>query len=314
VKAIVIDRFGEAGTVRDIADPVLEPDGVVIRVTRAGINPIDWKVRDGKAGARTFPLVLGQDVAGIVESIGERVSRVKAGDRVFGVARERGGYAEKTMIRDGQNDSPFTRIPDGVSDAQAAALPTPGLTALGSLDVLGVGRATRLLVVGAAGSVGGASVQIAHHRGAHVTGVVRPGQDEDVRRLGADDTTESGADLLAAIRDGKSEAFDAVLDLVNDGETLKKNVGLLRGGGKLVTTIHVADVQWFATCGIEATNIVMNETPQSSPEGLDQLARMVADGILTVDVAAEEPLDEAPRALDDVKSGKLKGKVDLRVS
>ena len=84
MKAVAIDRFKELGSLREMPDPVLDPDAVIVRVTRAGINPIDWKVRDGIAGERTFPFVLGQDVAGIVESVGARVSRVKPGDRVFG--------------------------------------------------------------------------------------------------------------------------------------------------------------------------------------------------------------------------------------
>jgi NADPH:quinone reductase-like Zn-dependent oxidoreductase len=313
MKAVVIDRFKEPGSLREVPDPVLEPDAVVIRISRAGINPIDWKVREGEAGARTFPFVLGQDVAGVVESVGVRVSRVKPGDRVFGVARERGGYAERTMIQEGRHDSPFSVIPDGVSDAQAAALPTPGLTAFGSVVLLGVTKGTRLLIVGAAGSVGSAAVQIAHHCGAHVTGVVRPGQAHSVRQIGADVTSESVDELLAFIHAGKAEAFDAVLDLVSDGDTLQKNVALVQKGGKLVTTIHVADEKWFRERDVEATNISMFETPQSSPEGLDRIAKMVADGTLKVDVAAVEPLDEAPSVLDDVKSGKLKGKIDLQV-
>ncbi len=197
MKAVAIDRFGELGSLREMPDPVLDPDAVIIRVTRAGINPIDWKVRDGLAGDRTFPFVLGQDVAGIVDAVGSRISRVKPGDRVFGCARERGGYAQRTMIHEGRHDSPFTTIPDSVTDSQAAALPTPGLTALAAVELLDVTKATTLLIVGAAGSVGATAVQIAHHRGAHVTGVVMPGQANAVRQFGADETTESIDALLA---------------------------------------------------------------------------------------------------------------------
>jgi NADPH:quinone reductase-like Zn-dependent oxidoreductase len=104
-----------------------------------------------------------------------------------------------------------------------------------------------------------------------------------------------------------------VLDLVSDGETLKKHASLVKQGGTLVTTIHVADVQWFAQQGMQAVNIDMAATPQSSPEGLDQLAQMVAGGTLTVIIATEKPLEEAPQVLDEVKSGRLQGKVDLVV-
>ena len=99
---------------------------------------------------------------------------------------------------------------------------------------------------------------------------------------------ESIDDLLAAIGAGKAKPFDAVLDLVSDGETLEEACLARKQAGTLVTTIHVADETWFAQHGIEATNIDMAETPQSSPEGLGQLARMVADRTLTVVVAAEK--------------------------
>jgi NADPH:quinone reductase-like Zn-dependent oxidoreductase len=310
MRAIVIDRFQTPGSLRDIPEPALDPDSVLVRITYAGVNPVDWKIRDGVSSKHPFPLVLGQDFAGVVERVGEQVDRVATGARVFGCARDHGSYAEETVIRDRQADSPFTTIPEGVTDQQAAALPTPGLTALASLEILGVARGTKLLVVGAAGAVGSAAVQIARQRFATVAAVVRPGQEGKVRELGADEVYESNDELVAARRD---RPFDAVLDLVSDAEALKHAAPLLRKGGKLVTTIHVADEVWFHEHGIVATNVVMNETPQSSPRGLDELARMVAAGTLIVDVGSVEPFDQAACVLDEVKTGKLSGKVLLRV-
>ncbi len=313
MRAVTIDRFKAQGAVRDLPEPSLGPDSVLIRVTCAGVNPVDWKTRDGLVGEREFPLILGQDFAGVVERAGERVARVKAGDRVFGCARDHGSYAEKTVIRDGQQDSPFTTIPDAVSDEQAAALPTPGLTALASLELLGVTKGTSLLIIGAAGAVGAAAVQIADGRGAEVAGVVKAGQAQQARDLGADEVIESSDDLARAVGQRHPAPFDAVFDLVSDGETLKKNVSLVKKGGKLVTTIHVADEQWFRERDIEASNVVMYQTPQSSPQGLDELARMVIDRTLSVEVATQKPLAEAPQVLDDIKSHNIEGKVVLRV-
>ena len=313
MRAIVIDRFETPGSLRDFPEPSVDPDSVLIRVTCAGINPVDWKTRDGKSGERTFPMVLGQDFAGVVEGAGDGVSRVKAGERVFGCARDHGSYAEKTLIRDGQQNSPFTQIPDAVTDEQAAALPTPGLTALASLETLGVTRGTSLLIIGAAGAVGAAAVQIAHQRGAKVAAVVKTGQSQQAQDLGADEVIESSDDLVRAVSERHPEPFEAVLDLVNDGETLKKNAPLLIKGGKLVTTIHVADEAWFREHDIVATNVVMYQTPQSTPQGLDELARMVVDRTLSVEVTTQKPLDQAVEVLDEVKAGKMQGKVVLRV-
>jgi len=315
MKAFAIDRFGSEGRVRDLPQPQLDLDSVLVRVRVAGINPIDWKIRDGKAGGRTFPLVLGQDFAGVVEQVGSQVTRVKAGDRVFGCARAHGAYAEETAVPDHEQASPFALIPDGLSDAVAAALPTPALTALASLSALGVGKDTTLLVVGAAGAVGTAAVQMARLRGARVSAYVRSEQEAELRSLGADEAISSERDdVLGSVQAQHPEPFDVILDLISDGETLKRNAPLLRQGGRLVTTIHVADEKWFGDRGLTAINIVMNETPQSSPEGLNEVAKLAADGKLRVDVAGERALAEAGRTLDEGKAGKLSGKMLLRIT
>jgi NADPH:quinone reductase-like Zn-dependent oxidoreductase len=100
MKAATIERFATAAGVHEIAPPQLEDDAVVLRITAAGVSPIDWKNRDGIGEKRTVPLTLGQDVAGVIERVGTAVTRVKAGDRIFGCARDHGSYAEFTKIRD----------------------------------------------------------------------------------------------------------------------------------------------------------------------------------------------------------------------
>ena len=313
MKAATIDRFATPAIVHDVEAPALQDQAVVFRITAAGVNPIDWKIRDGEGGERSFPLILGQDFAGIVEGVGKGVTRVAKGDRIFGCARAHGAYAELSEIRDGVQDSPFTRIPAGVSDAQAAALPTPALTAFASLEALGARKGTELLILGAGGAVGSAAVQMARQRGASITAVVRDGQAAEARAFGAMRVVVSnGGDALAAVRSVHADPFEAVLDLVSDRDTLKRNAPLVEGGGILVTTIHTADEAWFRARDIRAVNIVMNETPQSSPAGLDEVARMVADGTLVVTVASERPLSEVNAVLDGIKSGAIAGKVILR--
>lgn len=312
MKAATIDRFETPATIRDIPAPALEENAVLLRVTAAGVNPIDWKIRDGQGGKRSFPLTLGLDFAGVVEDVGTGVTRVKKGDRVFGSAQAHGAYAEFTEIRDGEKASPFTRIPAGISDAQAAAIPIPVLTALASIETLDVRANTDLLIVGAAGAVGSAAVQIARARGAKVTAVVKPGQEAEARASGAMTTVATGGSVQTAISVAHEDPFDAVLDLVSDGEQLKLLAPLVKRGGALVTTVHAADEAWFQAHGIRAVNIVMSETPQSSPSALDNVARMVLDRTLMVKVGSERPLADANAVLDGVKSGEIHGKVILR--
>ena len=170
-----------------------------------------------------------------------------------------------------------------------------------------------LFLHGAGGAVGGTAVQIARTRGAAVTAVVKGGQEAEARSMGATTVIAvTGDDTLSAVQTAHSGPFEAVLDLVSDGETLKRNAPLLKGGGVLVTTIHAADEAWFRERKIRAINIVMNQTPQSSPAGLDQIAQMVVDGTLVVKVASERPLSDANAVLDGIKSGTIAGKVILR--
>jgi NADPH:quinone reductase len=310
MKAIVIDRAGEHGRLADIPAPAPGPGDAIVRITYAGVNPIDWKVRDGHAGQiEQFPFVLGQDFAGVVESAGSDIRSVAAGDRIFGVARGSGSYAEQTIVREHVAASPFARIPEGVDDATAAALPTPLLTALGALEMLNVGNATRLIIAGAAGAVGSAALQMALARGADITAIVKSDQIERVRALGASRVVDESAGV-AELGDAK---YDAVLDLVSDGETLKRYNAVLRPGGSLVTTIHDADVEWFAARDRVASNITMAQTPQSSPRGLETVARLVADGTVKVEYS-KRPLDEAPQILDDLSAGRAGGKIVLRVA
>jgi NADPH2:quinone reductase len=310
VKALVIDRFKTPGEVRDIPEPPLQAGAVLVRIAVAGVNPIDWKVREGQAGERTFPLVLGQDFAGAVERTGAGVEALKPGDRVFGFAREFGAFAERTLVPAG---SPMSRIPDALGDDRAAALPTPALTALASLAALDVKPGSSLLIIGAAGAVGGAALQIAHHRGARVTAFVRPQQESDVRAFGADVVIASDQDARGAIRATTQEPFEAVLDLVSDAGKLKENAILVRPGGGLVTTIHVADGAWFSERGITATNIVLMDTPEYGVRGLDELAKMVVNGSLVVPVAGEKNLAEASELLDGMRAGQVSGKYVLRI-
>jgi NADPH:quinone reductase-like Zn-dependent oxidoreductase len=313
MKAATIDSFSTPARVHFVNEPVLQDESVIFRVTAAGVNPVDWKTRDGLAGKRSFPLTLGQDFAGVVLRVGKGIVRVKRGDRIFGCARAHGSYAEIGEIRDGMADSPFTRIPANVSDAQAAALPTPALTALASLEALAVRYGTKLLILGAAGAVGSIALQLARMRGASITAVVKNGQEPRSRSMGASSVVSATSDdTLSAVRAVHPEPFDAVRDLVSGGDELKRNAPLSTSGGILVTTIHDADVPWFRQLNICAINITMSKTPQSSPAALDDIAHMVANGTLLVEIASERPLDEANAVLDEIKAGVITGKVILR--
>ena len=207
---------------------------------------------------------------------------------------------------------PLARIPDGVTDEQAAALPIAAITALRSLELLGVTPGQRLVVLGATGAVGGYTVQMARDRGAHVIGTVR-GDVDEARRVGAEEVYDTkAADVFDAVRTSHPDGVDAVLDLVNDSEVIPRDAEILKPGGGLVSTRYAADKEWFAEHQITAFNIATLTNPLSSPQGLAKVARMLADGTITARIHSTIQPDNIGEALKKLRTGGLHGKAVIR--
>jgi NADPH:quinone reductase-like Zn-dependent oxidoreductase len=309
----MIDTFKTPGHLDDVPRPEPGPREVRIRVTAAGVNPVDWKIRSGSMPSLTLPRVLGQDIAGVVDAIGSEVTRFAVGDRVLGCARSHGAYAEETIVPENTPGEPLAKIPDEVDDATASALPTPGLTALACLNAANVAANSTVLIVGAAGAVGAIATQLAVVRGAHVIATVKPADGALVRAFGAQtviESTDAGA-IVDAVKSAAADGVSAIIDMVSDGATLKTFGSLLSPGGTIVTTIHVADEAWFREQGAHAVNLVMSATPESSPAALDELTARVATGELRVSVSEERPLGDARAILDGCESHELHGKFVL---
>jgi NADPH:quinone reductase-like Zn-dependent oxidoreductase len=311
MKAALVEHRGDAGSLRDMPVPQPAPHEILVRVTAAGVNPIDWKRRD--SSDRALPFVLGQDFAGIVSDVGNRVTKYRRGERIFGIAREHGAYAEFTAVPEDDPAQPVAKIPDDVGDADAAALPTAGLTALAALETLRVGKGTTLLVLGATGGVGSFAVQIAHDRGAHVIGTARESNEGLARSLGVNEfVAYDRDDVVKSVRTAH-EDVDAVLDLVDDRAAIARTAEVVRRGGRIVSTIGAANVDWSATHNIVATNLVMAQTPQSSHAGLRTLLELLEQGRIRVMIAGERNLAEAVSALAESKGGSVDGKLVLTV-
>ena len=321
MRAFAVLRRGETPAIHDL--PIPGADGAyLIRLRAAGVNPVDYKLVEGLTGSSPYPFVLGLDFAGVLERVPAGEGDLHPGDRVFGIARTHGSYAEYTAVAPGAIIEPVARIPDGVGDEQAAALPIPALTALGSLTLLGVTTGQRLVVMGATGAVGGYATQIARSRGAHVIATVR-GEVEEARRLGATDVYDSGTvDVLEALRTSHPDGVDAVLDIVDGPEPIRRVAGILRPGGRLVSTLYAADVAWFAEQHITAYNISSSATsdapkahsnPSMSPAGLTEVGHMVADGTITTRIQRSVGLDGAGEIIEKVRTGGLRGKAVIRL-
>lgn len=312
MKAALIERRGETAALKEIPVPQPQEHEVLVRVTVAGVNPIDWKIRDEER--RPLPFVMGQDFAGLVVGTGARVQKYRIDERVFGSAREHGAYAEYTIVPEDDSAQPISKIPAAVGDAEAAALPTAGITALSSLDVLGISKDSTVLIVGATGGVGSFAVQIARDRGARVIGTTRSANEQLARSLGVEEfIAYDRDDIVATVKRMHPYGIDAVLDLVDDNDRIRPMADVLARGGKIVSTIGAADADWFAQRGITANNLHVFKTPQWSHAGLRELAEMVEQGRLRVTILHEHSLGEAERALEESKNGSVDGKMVLTV-
>jgi NADPH:quinone reductase-like Zn-dependent oxidoreductase len=312
MRAFAVRSFGEAPAIHEL--PVPAADGAfLIRVTYAGVNPVDFKLLDRLNEESKFPFVVGIDFAGVVERVPTGETSIHAGDHVFGMARTHGPYAEYTAIAPGGQTEPLARVPDGVSDDRAAALPIPAITALGSLEIMDIAPDQKLLVTGATGGVGGYAVQMAVARGAHVIATVH-GDVDEARNLGAEEVYDATVvDVADAVRTAHPDGIDAVFDLVNGPDAIQRNVEILKEGGKLVSAIYAADEAWFAKRLIKAHNIASNTNPKSSPQGLDEVAAMLADGTITARIRRVGELDEAGQILEKLRKGGLHGKAVIRL-
>ena len=312
MRAFAVRSFGEPALVQDLPVPTADGD-VLIRVRFAGVNPLDNNLLGRLTATSSYPFVVGIDFAGVAERVPAGTHDLREGDRVVGMARTHGSYAEYTAIAPAAAMEPLARIPDGVSDDQAAALPTPAVTALRTVEVLEVTAGQHVVVMGATGGVGGYAVQMAHSRGAHVLATVR-GDADEARRLGAEEVYDSQTvDVIDALHADHPDGVDAVLDLVNGPDAIRRDAEVIRPGGHLVSTIFAADEGWFAQRHITAHNHASNKNPLISPQGLGTVAQMLAEGTITARIGSIVDLAGAAQVLDDLRGGRLHGKAVIRL-
>ncbi|MYY05690.1 MULTISPECIES: NADP-dependent oxidoreductase [unclassified Streptomyces] len=302
-KAYVFTRNGgpEAEALVDLETPVPGPGELLVAVRTAGVNPVDWKLRTGytRPGSEPlpFPTVFGSEAAGVVRATGPGVEGFGPGDEVFGNPLT-GGYAEYTLLP----VAVTAHKPAGVSFADAAVLPVAAATAYDGVRQLGLGPGATLLVTGAGGGVGSAAVQLARHAGVRVIGAASEAKKDFVASLGAVHIP-SGPGLADRVRAAAPDGVDAVFDLVG-GDTLREAAtlvapaALISAGGKpLVEELGGAAVRRARTAAV-----------------LDEVARLVAEGVLRTHVTRTFPLDRAGEALRAVEDGHALGKTVIEVT
>ncbi|MFB7506560.1 NADP-dependent oxidoreductase [Streptomyces broussonetiae] len=305
LKAYVYTRHGgpEAEALTELDRPSPGPGEILIAVRAAGVNPVDWKLRQGflRPGERerAFPMVFGSEAAGVVAEVGPDVTGFAVGDEVFGSAPA-GGYAEYALLTAGAS----AHKPAALSFRDAATLPVAAATAYDGVRQLALPGGSTLLVTGAGGGVGSATVQIARSFGLRVVGVASEGKKDFVESLGAVHVS-SGPGLVERARAAAPEGIDGVYDLVG-GPVLAEAAELLKDRSKLVTAGSPLDA--VAALGGARVERVRTTAVMAA------VADLVVRGALKPFVTRAFPLEQADQALRAVEDGHTLGKIVIEVA
>jgi NADPH:quinone reductase-like Zn-dependent oxidoreductase len=228
MKAVYIEQFGGPEVLKygDLPDPIAGPGQIVVDTHAASVNGADWKVRAGRYGRGTFPLILGRDFSGVVSAVGADVADLRVGDAVFGVLEvgREGAFAEKIAV----GAAIVAKKPGALSHVDAAALALTGLTAIRSIeDTLKLKVGETILIQGGAGGVASFAIQLAKHLGARVISTASAANLAYVRGLGADDVIDYNAEDFTK----RVSGCDAVFETVG-GDVATRSFAVLKAGGR----------------------------------------------------------------------------------
>jgi NADPH:quinone reductase-like Zn-dependent oxidoreductase len=329
MRAYVLERYGgpEGSRLMDVPAPTPKAGEILVEVRAAGLNPVDFKFREGKLRAimrPKLPFVLGNELAGEIVAVGSDVKRFRVGDRVFArVAKDRGGaFAEQACV----DEAHAAHMPQNLDFAAAGAVPLAGLTALQALrDELDVKPGQRVFISGGAGGVGTFAIQIAKWLGAHVTTTASKRGETLVRSLGCDEVIDYTSRSVSEAGRG----FDAGFDLIG-GKTLEQMFEIMKPGTKIVSIAALPEPKtaikdlggrralavmfWVISYGIRSRARRSGVTYRylfMHPSGteLAQLAELIEQGKLKVIVDKTYLFSNVAEALAYVESGRAKGKV-----
>ncbi|GAA3878555.1 NADP-dependent oxidoreductase [Streptomyces sp. NPDC003631] len=292
MKKVIFADFGGPDVLRliDAEEPHAGPGQVRIAVRAAGVNPVDWRIREGQVlGAHPIelPSGVGLDASGVVDEVGEGVEGVAVGDRVFGEGSST--YAEFAVL------SAWARMPEGLTFEEAAGYPSVVETALRIIREAGVQAGQTLLVSGASGGVGSAVLQIARDRGITVIGTAGAANQDYLRSLGAVATTY-GEGWVARVRE--LGHVDAALDLAGSG-VIRELVELTGDAQKVIS---IADLE-APEFGVRFSGVA-----GSVPEALAEAVGLISRGKLHIPIEKSYTLAEAAAAHIDSQAGHTRGR------
>lgn len=332
MKAFIIDRYGKKAALRatEIPEPELGKDDVLVQIHAAGVNPLDLKIRDGEFKMilpYRMPLVLGNDLAGVVVRVGSGVQQFKAGDEVYARPDDNriGAFAEFIAI----DQRSLAIKPKDLTMEEAASIPLVGLTAWQALvEKANLKKGQKVLIHAGSGGVGTLAIQLAKHLGATVATTTSTANVEWVKRLGADIVIDYRKDDFEKVL----HDYDVVLNSLGT-ETLEKSLRILKPGGKLISISGPPDVDFAKSAGLSGfLKLVMRLLSygirkkakrrgvsysflymRASGEQLRKITALIDSRVIRPVVDRVFPFESTPEALAYVETGRAKGKVIVKV-
>jgi NADPH:quinone reductase-like Zn-dependent oxidoreductase len=309
MKAIVIHEYGgpEVLKYEDVPQPEPKQDQLLIRVIAAGVNPVDGMIRSGmfdREGHRAFPVILGGDISGVVEKVGNKITKFKSGDPVFAYASldNSGGYAQYALVMERE----AAPKPKSLTYVEAAAVPIVALTAWQALiDTAKLKTGQTVLIHGGSGGVGSFAIQIAKAHGAKVIGTASTANQELLKQLGADVTIDYTKQNFEDI----AKDVDVVLDSIGK-DTLARSYGVVKKGGIIVSLVARPDPAELEKHGIRGEALSVD--PNS--DELTAIGKLIDQKKINVIVSQTFPLSEARKAQEQVATGHTRGKIVLKIA
>ncbi|QUW35348.1 NADP-dependent oxidoreductase [Bacillus cereus] len=331
MKAMIIDRYGKVPMrMAEVPTPEINEYEVLAEIHAASINPIDFKIRDGKVKMLLkyeMPLILGNDFAGVITKVGSKVTRFKVGDEIYARPRKNkiGTFAEYIAI----HEDDIALKPKNLSFEEAASIPLVGLTSYQALhDIMQLQKEQKILIHAGSGGVGTFAIQLAKIMGAIVTTTASEAGANLVTSLGADEIinykTEKFEDIL--------KNYDAVFDTIG-GATLEKSFNIIKRGGNIVSVSGMPNARFgkefgsgffktllFSLASKKLTALEKKHNAQYSflfmkPSGdqLRTIANYIEAGEIKPVIDRVFPFEDAQKAMEYSEAGRAKGKIIVKI-
>lgn len=311
MKAVVLNEYGgpEVLKYQDVPRPEPKEDEILVRVIAAGVNPVDAIVRSGRFGSSGLekqPMIIGYDIAGVVEKTGANIKKFKAGDAVYSylsISRGGGGYAEFAIAK----DSETALKPKNISFEEAAAVPLAATTAWQALiDDGKINNGQTVLIHGGSGGVGSFAVQIAKAKGVKVIATASSEHQSTLKELGVD----QAIDYTTTEFDDVVKGVDLVLDCVRGTDVLSRSYGVVKKGGSIVSITDEPDQAACTKRGITCSR--MGAHPEAKV--LEELTKLIEARKMKMIVSQTFPLAEAIKAHQQIETRHTLGKIVLKVA